>query len=158
MGIEIISRRRAFSHWHLHRCPICRKIKREQNEVCQLHHDHVFACVTCLQDHRLRFGTDLLLDIYMDAYQLQRFQQMAPDQKANELDLRDQERASSQLAEAAKLAKDQPPVKPKTAEETLEEQFSSLEERIEKGEVEVITQDEVMAEIEKIRKQEKETS
>lgn len=154
MPIEIISRRRAFSQWHLHKCPSCKKIKREQNEICQFHRDHVFMCVTCLQDHRLRFGTDLLLDIYMDAYQLQCFQQMAPDQKSNELDQRDQERALAQLAEAAKLAKDRPPTPPKTPEQRQAETHETLDELVEKGEVEKITQDEAMAELDKIKKEE----
>jgi hypothetical protein len=43
---------------HQHRCPLCGEFRMETNEVCGLSIDHVFACVSCIQDYLLRLNLD----------------------------------------------------------------------------------------------------
>ena len=91
--IEIVSKRiREQEHWH--KCPNCREYKLETNHVCGLSSgNHVFMCIACLKDHRLRLGTDMLIDIYLDRQQAARLEEVAPDSRARELDIRDHVRA-----------------------------------------------------------------
>ena len=39
---------------HLHRCPLCRRMTMETDEVCGMSIDHVFACLPCLEVYRSR--------------------------------------------------------------------------------------------------------
>lgn len=34
---------------HQHRCPLCRRMTMESDEVCGMPDDHVFACLPCLK-------------------------------------------------------------------------------------------------------------
>jgi hypothetical protein len=43
---------------HQHRCPLCRRMKMETDEVCGMSIDHVFACMLCLKDYRSRLEQD----------------------------------------------------------------------------------------------------
>jgi hypothetical protein len=43
---------------HLHRCPLCRRVTMESDEVCGMSIDHVFACMPCLQDYCLHLELD----------------------------------------------------------------------------------------------------
>ena len=155
--IEIISKRIKIQY-HNHLCPICRKVRWEPNEVCgKVSGDHKFACVLCLQDHRLRFGSDLLLDVYLDQMQLQRFQQMAPDRKSADLDQRDIDRALKQQAEAVKLTQDLPPAEERhsfpiagDSPEKAKEKMDQLMEEADK-----ITEEEAREEIKKLEEGEK---
>ncbi len=52
---------------HMHRCPICKRFKWESNIVCQKLGDHTFACMTCMNDWRTRFGIDVLTDVAIEA-------------------------------------------------------------------------------------------
>ena len=154
--IELISRR-IKANWHLHRCPRCKKIKREPSDTCNRSSDHVFACIECLQDIRLRFGTDLLLDIYLDQNQLNRFQQMAPDQKSTDLDQRDIDRALKQQAEAVRLAKDLPPAPERHKFPVDGDPPEKVEEKMEKlmDEATRVEEEEVIEEIKKMKEEEK---
>ena len=49
---------------HQHRCPLCRKISMETDEVCGVSIDHVFACIPCLQNYLLCL--DLEMDVAAD--------------------------------------------------------------------------------------------
>ena len=151
--IEIISKK-IKSEWHLHKCPRCKKVKREPNEVCtKVSGDHVFICLDCMQDYRLRLGTDVLLDAYLEQYQLDRLQHFAPDEKANVLDLLDAYRRDQQLAELAEKARNMGPVKPPTPAEKAQAKHEALDKM--RDEAEVLTYDEVVAETEKIKEQER---
>ncbi len=155
--IEIISRKFK-TETHLHKCPICKKVRREPNEVCgKVSGDHVFACILCLQDHRLRFGTDCLLDIYLDQMQLQHFQQMAPDQKSADLDKRDQARALKQKTEAIKINKDLPPLSERHALPLAEDDPHKRKEKVDKmmDEADRISEEEVVEEMKKMKEEEK---
>src|SRR5688572_12615770 len=139
--VEIISNRFK-SLWHNHRCPICKQVKYEPNEICGKTLPHVFACIPCLKDYRLRLGTDVLLETYLDMQELERLQQLAPDDKSNELDLEAIERAKVQLEAILTRAK-QPPTKP-DLERIEQERARAKEHPIVPD---VITYDEAVAEL-----------
>jgi hypothetical protein len=154
--IELVSRRLRVQ-WHLHRCPICKKIRHEPNEVCgKSSGDHVFACLECLQDYRLRLGTDVLIDTYLDQTQLDRLQQFAPSEHANMLDLLDKFRQEQQLAALAEKAKNAPPIDTPGSEALAEQKAKADKENKERvyDEAEKLTWDEARAELEKIQKEE----
>jgi hypothetical protein len=153
--IELISKK-IREEQHYHKCPVCKLVKLESNHVCGLSSGaHVFACVTCMQDVRLRLGTDILIDTYLDAMQAKRFQELAPDQHSVELDERDKDRAATinKLADQGlgplKRAK---PVElhPEQVKQIKKEQTEHLMDTATR-----MTQDEAMAELEKIEKKEK---
>lgn len=150
--IEIISRRFK-EDWHAHKCPRCKKISCEPNTVCgKTSGDHVFICLICLQDYRLRLGTDMLLDSYLDQNQLGHLQEVAPDEKSDVLDQLDAFRRQKQLEVLAERAKAIPPAAPVTPQQ----QAAATHEEIEKlrEEADVITYDEVVAETERLKKEE----
>lgn len=113
---------------------------------------HVFICINCLQDYRLRLGTDVLLDSYLEQNQLNRLQDYAPDEKSDVLDQLDAYRRQKQLEVLAERAKALPPVAPVTPQQ----QAAATHEEIEKlrEEADVITYDEVVAETERLKKEE----
>lgn len=145
--MEIISNR-GKTLWHNHRCPICKQARYEPNEICGYSLPHVFACIPCLKDHRLRLGTDILLDTYLDQVQLDRLQKLAPDEKSDELDLEAVERAKAQLEQILKRAKE--PVQIKMHKEKLQRETERAKEH--PIVPDVITYDEAVSELEADRK------
>jgi hypothetical protein len=53
---------------HRHRCPLCRRMKMETDEVCGMSIDHVFACMLCLKDYcsRLKQDSDAVPKVDLD--------------------------------------------------------------------------------------------
>ena len=67
-GVLKVRRSCRRSKKHRHRCPLCRKISIETDEVCGMSIDHIFACILCLQNYLLRLSLDMdvILDVCLD--------------------------------------------------------------------------------------------
>lgn len=94
--IHIAAETRVKKEWHTHRCPWCKRFRADQpNEICQktLHGTgldfHVFPCVGCIQDVRARFGSDVMVDLYLSATQMAHFHLMWPSRSVDEREKRE---------------------------------------------------------------------
>jgi hypothetical protein len=93
---------------HSHRCPICKKIRTEDNFICRKQlrgtglDSHVFACYLCASDWRTRFGIDTLIDSYLSMEQARRLRHEWPDQKIAEREQREALAGELEVAEVVK--------------------------------------------------------
>lgn len=155
--IEIVSKKiKEQSHWHV--CPRCKKPRLETNYVCGMSSgDHRFVCLVCLQDVRLRLGTDIVIDTYLDQTQAERLQEVAPDEKANLLDQLDSFLKQIQQEQLAAKQKARAGVPPEVIAKVDEDKIKAHDLEMERmnDEAEKLTWDEAKAELEQIEKEEK---
>jgi hypothetical protein len=93
---------------HDHRCPICRKIRTENNAICrkQLRGtgliNHAFPCYLCAADWRCRFGIEVIIDSYLSMEQARRFRHEWPDEKLAAREINEARAGEPEVAEVVK--------------------------------------------------------
>lgn len=142
------------SQKHIHKCPICKKLREEPNDVCRKETTdaHIYPCLGCLSDYRRRFGafSDELLDGYFEnEAQKSLIAHVVPDHVSDDLDLRDAENRRVQALQVDTRKEKPAPVKLPTAQELKDFREQLLDEADRVGE------EELMYEWEKIQKDEK---
>jgi len=153
MPLEIVSYRFKREH-HQHKCPMCKKTVIEPNDVCaKVSGDHIYPCIPCLGDQRRRFS-DLVLDAYLEPDEMERFKNLSPDHVSDDLDDRDEARRRDQIEELDKKVQENPEAyRQRTPEELAQEKHAAIEEMKELATI--LTEDEIMEEVEKIKEDEK---
>lgn len=153
MPIEIVSYRFK-RQFHLHKCPLCRRVLREPNEICgKISGDHVYPCLNCLQDQRRRFSDDIL-DVWLGPEEIDRLHHVVPDQVSDYLDLRDAARREEQLKAVEKHKAENPEAfRPKTQDQRAKETHEKIDQLRETATV--VLEDEWQAELKKIKEDEK---
>jgi hypothetical protein len=145
------------SQKHLHRCPLCRRVKEEPNDLCRKESgNHTYLCITCAQDYKRRFGSfaDDVLDVFMGPQQRGMISDVAPDKISDELDQRDEERKIADARRSGESSRETVShlLNPVPATITAAEQKEEFERAMD--EAEKITWEEAAEEIKKIEKEE----
>jgi hypothetical protein len=93
---------------HDHRCPICKKVRSEDNLICRKQlggtglPNHAFPCYLCASDWRTRFGIDVIIDSYLTMEQARRLRHEWPDAKIAEREQREAQAGEPEVAEVVK--------------------------------------------------------
>jgi len=93
---------------HDHRCPICKKIRSEDNFICRKQlrgtglPNHAFPCYLCASDWRCRFGIDVIIDSYLTMEEARRLRHEWPDAKVAERELKEARAGEPEVAEVVK--------------------------------------------------------